>query len=273
VPSDIEIRHNHFYKPLSWRGVWLIKNLFELKNARRVLLEGNVLENNWAAAQDGTAILLKSVNQENTAPWSGTTHVTIRLNVVRNVGSAFNIAAHPEAYAVEPAHSIAVSDNVIQNINTGEFKGSAKAFLLQNALTNITIAHNTVYNDVVPYASLVFGPEGTKMTGVTYMNNITATTDNWGIYGDNTGAGSVALNLYAPAAVVAGNVFAGNAGRDYPAGTYFTPLTAGVGFLSPANGDFSLTTGSPYKGIATDGRDPGADMAAVRAATAGTVLP
>ena len=28
VPSDIEIRHNHFYKPLSWKGVgWDIKNI------------------------------------------------------------------------------------------------------------------------------------------------------------------------------------------------------------------------------------------------------
>jgi hypothetical protein len=273
VPSDIEIRHNHFYKPLSWRGKWLIKNLFELKNARRVLFEGNVLENSWAAAQDGTAILLKSVNQENTAPWSGTTHVTLRLNVIRNVGAAFNIAAHPEAYAVEPAHSIAVTDNVIQNINTGDFKGSAKAFLLQNALTDITIAHNTVYNDQVPYASLVFGPEGAKMTRVTYSNNITATPENWGIYGDNTGPGSVALNLYAPAAVVAGNVFAGNTGSNYPAGNFFTPLISGVGFLSAATGDFSLTAVSPFKGLATDGRDPGADIAAVRAATAGVVIP
>ncbi len=34
VPSDIEIRRNHFYKPLTWKGAgWAIKNLFELKNA------------------------------------------------------------------------------------------------------------------------------------------------------------------------------------------------------------------------------------------------
>src|SRR2546427_800360 len=47
VPSDIEIRHNYFVKPLSWRiedpsyggTPWTVKNLFELKNARRVLIE------------------------------------------------------------------------------------------------------------------------------------------------------------------------------------------------------------------------------------------
>src|SRR6058998_3955659 len=52
VPSDIEVRQNYFVKPLAWRqgdpayaGVaWTVKNLFELKNARRVLVEGNLFE-------------------------------------------------------------------------------------------------------------------------------------------------------------------------------------------------------------------------------------
>src|SRR5207247_467085 len=43
VPADIEIRHNYFFKPTSWRGVWAaVKNLLELKNARRVLIEDNL---------------------------------------------------------------------------------------------------------------------------------------------------------------------------------------------------------------------------------------
>src|SRR5437588_5344843 len=65
VPSDIEIRRNHFFKPLSWKlddpsyaGIpWTIKNLLELKNAKRVLLDGNVLEQSWANAQIGYAMV------------------------------------------------------------------------------------------------------------------------------------------------------------------------------------------------------------------------
>src|SRR2546425_9500079 len=54
VPSDIEIQHNHNFKPTASRGVWAaVKNLFELKNARRVLVEGYVFENIWLAAQAG----------------------------------------------------------------------------------------------------------------------------------------------------------------------------------------------------------------------------
>jgi hypothetical protein len=50
VPSDIEFRGNHCFKPLTWNidhpgyaGIpWTVKNLFELKNAQRVLIEGNL---------------------------------------------------------------------------------------------------------------------------------------------------------------------------------------------------------------------------------------
>ena len=40
-----------------------MKNSFELKNARRVLVEGNVFEHVWAAAQTGFAVLFTTRNQ------------------------------------------------------------------------------------------------------------------------------------------------------------------------------------------------------------------
>ncbi|HJR07927.1 MAG TPA: hypothetical protein VJ842_11765, partial [Pyrinomonadaceae bacterium] len=62
VPSDIEFRRNYCTKQVTWRGRWLVKNLFELKNAQRVWVEGNVLENNWADGQVGYAIVLTPGN-------------------------------------------------------------------------------------------------------------------------------------------------------------------------------------------------------------------
>ena len=49
IPADIEIRRNYMFKPLSWQPGrpnfigknFIVKNLFELKNGERVLLEGN----------------------------------------------------------------------------------------------------------------------------------------------------------------------------------------------------------------------------------------
>jgi hypothetical protein len=42
------------------------QNLIEFKSGLRILVEGNLFENNWVSAQAGSAILLKSVNQATT---------------------------------------------------------------------------------------------------------------------------------------------------------------------------------------------------------------
>ena len=59
MPTDIEIRRNDMFKPLIWMkgqpgyvgGVdghpFIVKNLLELKNAQRVLVDGNILEYTW----------------------------------------------------------------------------------------------------------------------------------------------------------------------------------------------------------------------------------
>lgn len=59
VPSNIEVRRNYLYKPLTWRPDtagwdghrWVVKNLFELKTAKNVVVEGNVMENQWGEVQ------------------------------------------------------------------------------------------------------------------------------------------------------------------------------------------------------------------------------
>src|ERR1700754_749940 len=71
VPSDIEIRRNHLFKPLTWKvgdpsylgRHWAIKNLLELKNARRVTINGNLFQNNWVDGQSGIPIVFTARNQ------------------------------------------------------------------------------------------------------------------------------------------------------------------------------------------------------------------
>ena len=52
---------------------------------------------------------------------------------------------------------------------------------------------------------------------------------------------------------------------DFP-GNFFPNSVAEVGFVNPAGGDFRLAPGSPYKGIATDGGDIGAELGVASAA-------
>ena len=80
-----------------------MKNLFELKNAQRVLMDGNVFrEHHWAQSQDGMAILLRLHNQNGGAPWSVVQDVAFTNNIVRHSGGGFNISG-PTLARPEPA--------------------------------------------------------------------------------------------------------------------------------------------------------------------------
>jgi len=88
VPSDIMISGNLVSKPIAWRSQnWSVKNLFELKNARRVYAAGNVFENNWEGGQNGYAVLFTVRNQDGRCPWCQVDHVTFVGNVVRHASA------------------------------------------------------------------------------------------------------------------------------------------------------------------------------------------
>ena len=103
IPSDIQIQNNYLYKPLSWAvagtggtlspsNQWVEKNAFELKNAQRVLFDNNVIENVWAAGQNGFAIVL-TVRSSQSGDTAVVNDITITNNVLKNVVSGFNSLA------------------------------------------------------------------------------------------------------------------------------------------------------------------------------------
>src|SRR5215470_12135631 len=110
TPTDIEIRRNHFFKPMTWKkgqpgfvggpsgNPFVVKNLLELKNAVRVLVEGNIFENNWGGfSQSGYAIVLTPKNQAgangtNLCSICAVTDVTIRYNTISHTGAGISLA-------------------------------------------------------------------------------------------------------------------------------------------------------------------------------------
>src|SRR5207245_8688393 len=73
---------------------FIVKNHFELKNGRRVLFEGNVLENNWGGfSQNGFSIVLTPKNQflgnANVCPLCKVTDVRIRYIKNNNSKAAY----------------------------------------------------------------------------------------------------------------------------------------------------------------------------------------
>ena len=137
VPSDILVEGNYFTKRLEWKGAGVaVKNLFELKSARRITIRGNVFERNWTDAQTGFGILLKAVNQDGTAPWSLLEDVLFENNVVRDTENGFNILGNDYATSVRTATRITIRNNLILTPGVG--------FSLAEKSGTSTIDHNTI---------------------------------------------------------------------------------------------------------------------------------
>lgn len=259
VPSDIEIRRNMFSKPLAWRNGtphWLVKNLLELKNARRVTIDGNTFEYNWADGQNGFAILFTVRNAGGTAPWSTVEDITFTNNVVRHTGSGINILGldtNPGRTS-QRARRITMRDNLFEDISEG-FGGSGMLLQVLNGAESVTFDRNTAFQkhtilmaDLAPSPNLVF------------TNNVVPHNE-YGVIGSGRGIGTATLAYYFPGYVFTGNVIvaAGTNAALYPPGNSFPSTLESVGFADLAGGDFTLAPSSPYAGV-------GADMAAIAAA-------
>ncbi len=265
VPSDIEIRGNHFHRPNDWKGMPTItvKNLFELKAARRVLVEGNVFEGNWTDGQTGWAINLKSANQSGRCTWCVSEHVTIRYNVIRNSESGITILAKAPVHAAPIINHVLIEHNVLFDLGPdSDFGGRGGGFQLVSGPRDITIRHNTVLS---PYSAVHF--TGGQVSGLELEGNI-LTRGRFGIKGDGAPEGTGSLGRYAPGAAVTGNVIVGARANLYPPRNHFPGSLAALGFVDLAGRDLRLAAGSGFKGL-LGGVDPGADVAKVAAMTSG----
>ena len=260
VPSDIEIRRNHITRPLSWRGVWQVKNLFELKSGMRILFEGNVAENNWADAQNGFMIVFQTLTDDNTAPWVRVQDITIRHNVFRNSDQGINLLSRV-AYGTnalmptEGTRRISIVNNVMSNTR-------GRMFQLLGDLQDVEITRNTVFGE----SSIVMF-DGAPQTGLRVTQNVFTRTQ-YGVSGSGTGEGIASLTKYAPGADFSANVAVGAPSHVYPTGNAFPAAVGDLNFVNPAAGDYRIGS-SQYAYVA--GRPVGVDMAQVNAMTSGVV--
>ena len=272
VPSDVEIRNNHFHKPLSWRagdpsyaGIhWSIKNLFELKNARRLLIEGNVFEYSWADAQIGWALVLKASNSNDTAPWSVTEDVTIRNNIIRHAAHGIAMAKNNGIYPSLPMAKIAILNNLWDDIGSPWSPSQPGRLFGIFGVDDVSIDHNTAFHD----GSIIVADVDPSQRLI-FRNNM-APHNAYGVIGTGTGTGNDTLNKRFPGATFTKNVIWGapQYAYLYPAGNFFPNTVNDVGFVNYNGGDYHLSAASPYKNAGTDGKDLGADIDAVNAATA-----
>jgi hypothetical protein len=242
VPADIVVRNNHMTRPMSWKGVWPVKNLFELKNARNVAIEYNVFENNWVSAQAGMGILF-TVNCDSGSA-SRIENVTFRSNVLRNSEGGVNIMGQQKCsdgnYAL--LSGVTIEHNLLENITNKPGTTSGRAFQVLSNATNVAIRSNTVSKS----GSLMM-LDGAASTGLVFANNVMGPA-YYGVVGSGKTEGTVSLDYYAPGYVFTGNVLTGKKASLYPPGNFFPATVDDVGFIDYSEGYYALSPSSPYLG-------------------------
>jgi hypothetical protein len=269
VPSDITIRNNHFFKPLAWRrgdaawdgSVWTVKNLLELKSARRVTITGNVMENSWPDAQVGWAVIFNVFGDDATP--DVVEDVTFTGNVVRNAANGINLRGMEPSNTHTRMRRVTLSDNLIEGV--GAFGGEGKAFQVLNGTDSVTIDHNTVRGPVRAVLILEALP-GQAHTGLAFTNNLTAHGD-YGVFASGGAMGTAALEQFCRRWKFAGNVIAGADANRYPAGNLYPTAFGPDFFADEARGNYRVRH-PRFKGRATDGKDPGCDFDRLDAAIA-----
>jgi uncharacterized protein YjdB len=271
-PSDVTIRGNHISRPAAWKGVWTVKNLIETKHVRRMLVEGNVIESNWADAQAGFAFVLKSENQNNDTPWTQSTDITIRYNRIRNTGNVFNLAANPSGAPAISAGRMVITDNVIENVNTTPYIGDGHTLQLLGGLYDIVFMHNTVLSANGGSATTVVLGSLPVVQRLTIHSNVLH-HGAYGIKGGGTAEGSASLSAFAPGYLMSNNVMSnGGTANGYPGSNWFPGAQSGIGFVNLAGGDYHIASSSPYASKGYDGRDVGADIDKVNTLTQKAVV-
>jgi trehalose-6-phosphatase len=268
VPSDIEVRGNYFFKPTSWQSSsWQVKNILELKNAQRVLVDGNIFEHNWPQAQNGYSILFTVRNQSGTAPWSVVQDVTFTHNIVRHVSSAINMQGWDDLNLSQQTYRILISNNVFEDVSDVNWGGFGNLQQVVRDPLDVTVDHNTAF----PTNADLIG-SGTATLRFTYRNNLEASGKWGGVAGDyHYGDPAGAISTYFPGAVFTKNALQGADCTQYPPNNYCPATMTNVGFVNYSGGDYHLSATSPYKNAGTDGKDIGADIDAVNSATAGAI--
>jgi hypothetical protein len=307
TPADIEIRRNHLFKPLIWKAdepgfvgaytgdSFIIKNNFELKNAQRVLFEGNVLENSWGGySQTGFSILLAPGNQGGHCPQCRVTDVTIRYCRIRNVASGivFGTGGGKLQVFAAAAERYSIHDLLVDDIKGKAYKGFGLfAIIISNVppIKDVHIDHVTAFP---PRAILTVINRREKLPGLSITNSIFDAGERQ-IASAGGGPENCALqreqnpervlNLCFANPVFAHNLIIGGYGAwpDHnilaknadAAGLWKkqTPMGTEYRICREKGEAASCTKTSPALRSGSDGKDIGADIEAIDKATAGVI--
>ena len=220
IPNNITYTDNHLYKKPEWANTgYAVKNLFELKCATNVTVRNNLMENNYADGQNGTAILFTARNDDGNSPWATVQHVVFEQNVVRNSPKGINFLGLNDGSATVRATDVTIQNNL--------FLTSSDFMLAGGEFGTIVIQHNTIVNGghlMVLYESgLVWENGGGRRASTYAINNLTfrnnlAYHNEYGVIdADGQGFGTTALSADVNSYTWTHNALANrDGGQTYP---------------------------------------------------------
>ncbi len=310
---DIEFRRNYVHKRRSWNpndptydhfidplyGVETtrtVKNLYEMKWCNRVLIEGNIFEENWSSAQQGAAICFKTENSVDPSDPGGKTdavskNVTFRHNITRNSSGALELIGHGFGGGlIEQTNRVEIYNNLFYEIandrhaHATDTGVSPCGILVSEGLHDLYMRHNTFA--LTTGAKTRWGRpqlhiwDGSTQSNLTFLDNIfhlESPSGGQSIYPANISPapveGTATLQFFTSGAYIySKNVFtnAQQNGNPYPAASFYPASVATIQFTDYANSNFRLA-GGPYKNAATDGTDIGCNQDTIELATQNVV--
>jgi hypothetical protein len=298
TPADIEIRFNHLFKPMFWlegqpgykSPPFVVKNHIELKNAQRVLIDSNILDDNWGGfTQHGYSILLTPKNQDiagvSVCPLCQVTDVTIRYSTINHVAGAIVMGDGQTTIGGLPlaGERYSVHDVIVDDLNGPAYMGRGTFVQLGTVarplLQDVEINHVTAFPNHVMFN--IGGPNTVQMPGFIFTNSIVAAGES-PVTTTGAGGSSNCAFYQVPVKVIdncfTGYVFSYNAilesplpSSKWPGGNFFYTKAA-INFVNYKNGnggDYHLLLSSPAIGAASDGTNLGADVDAVLSAVSG----
>ncbi len=239
-------------------------------------------------------------------PTCAVTNITIRYVWVRKVNQVLQIANPKDSEKPAAGNRYSIHDVVAEGLRYPEcgkacggaqnqFNGGSAGMPAESVLHDVAIDHITFVSMSTPQSLFILNgppagaPPGQQMYNISWTNTV-ADVGRVGAY--PSGGGDANCASIPGRAVAAGErvkacwkdgIFKGNvlaAGADalpgageWPQGNFVARDQKSIGYVNlngGLDGDYHLAASSKFKGKATDGKDPGADVDAVLSAITGT---
>lgn len=203
VPRDIVIQGNLISKSNAWKSGHadyagterMVGDLIEFQAGRNVTIEGNILENVWAHASGGTALVVTAVNAD-------ADDFVVKNNIFRQAQTVVQLGASSFRLS-----NIVLDNNLAYDIDSTFFQMAAYP---GQFLENITLQNNTAMfganadSGGIGSANLWFGGAADSILNLTYEDNVLA-GGFFGIDGPRTEAGLATVEYYADGFSFRGN--------------------------------------------------------------------